>query len=72
MSQARELSLKAAAARTEYEKAYGAVKELLKERTALMEKYQLIHTLYITADGKMSQTAGWIFRPLCSASIFPR
>lgn len=52
LSQARELSLKAAAARTEYEKAYGAVKELLKERRELMEKYQLIHTLYITADGK--------------------
>lgn len=70
LSQARELSLKAAAARTEYEKAYGAVKELLKERTALMEKYQLIHTLYITADGKMSQTARLDFQTFVQRQYF--
>ena len=70
LSQARELSLKAAAARTEYEKAYGAVKELLKERTALMEKYQLIHTLYITADGKMSQMARLDFQTFVQRQYF--
>ena len=70
LSQARELSLKAAAARTEYEKAYGAVKELLKERRELMEKYQLIHTLYITADGKMSQTARLDFQTFVQRQYF--
>lgn len=70
LSQARELSLKAAAARTEYEKAYEAVKELLKERTVLMEKYQLIHTLYITADGKMSQTARLDFQTFVQRQYF--
>lgn len=70
LSQARDLHLKAAAARTEYEKVYAAVKELLKERKGLMEKYQLVHTLYTAADGKMNQTARLDFQTFVQRQYF--
>lgn len=70
ISQAKALHLKAAAARTEYEKAYKAVKELLKERKALMEQYQLVHTLYAAADGKQNQTARLDFQTFVQRQYF--
>lgn len=70
ISQAKALHLKAAAARTEYEKAYKAVKELLKERKALMKQYQLVHTLYAAADGKQNQTARLDFQTFVQRQYF--
>lgn len=70
ISQAKALHLKAAAARTEYEKAYKAVKELLKERKALMKQYQLVHTLYVAADGKQNQTARLDFQTFVQRQYF--
>ena len=70
LSRARELHLNAASARAEYEKMYAAVKALLKERKILMEKYQLIHTLYAAADGKLSQTARLDFQTFVQRQYF--
>lgn len=70
LSRARKLHLNAAAARTEYEKVHKAVKELLKERKALTEQYQLVHTLYAAADGKQNQIARLDFQTFVQRQYF--
>lgn len=59
-----------ASLRTENERAYQSIRDLLREREKLLEEYQLIHILYSTADGKVNGTARMDFQTYVQRQYF--